>query len=145
MSEDECLFCKIGQGHDPETRIVYQDEEFVAFKDIKPSTSHHYLVIPKEHIRDPKVLTDEHIPLVERLAAVGRKVLEENVGSSENARLGFHWPPFNSIKHLHLHVISQTNEMGFIAGGIFKPNTFWFVTLEWLLERIKKMKPANSN
>lgn len=47
-------------------------------------------------------------------------------------RMGFHWPPFNLIKHLHLHVISSTNQMGLLARGIFWPNSYWFVTVSFV-------------
>lgn len=40
--------------------------------------------------------------------------------------MGFHWPPFHMISHLHLHVISSTNQMGFIAKGIFMERAYWF-------------------
>ena len=43
--------------------------------------------------------------------------------------MGFHWPPFHLISHLHLHVISSTSQMGWISRGIFKENSYWFVTV----------------
>ena len=48
-------------------------------------------------------------------------------------RFGFHWAPFDSIEHLHLHVIAPINQMGFMARGIFLPNSLWFVTVRVLL------------
>ena len=44
--------------------------------------------------------------------------------------LGFHIPPFNSVKHLHLHGISKKSEMGFLARMIFRENSFWYKTFD---------------
>lgn len=43
--------------------------------------------------------------------------------------MGFHWPPFNSIKHLHLHVIFPESAMSFIGRQVFRPGTFYFATV----------------
>jgi diadenosine tetraphosphate (Ap4A) HIT family hydrolase len=42
---------------------LFQDDEYVAFPDIKPAAKHHYLIVTREHIRDVKVLTAEHKPV----------------------------------------------------------------------------------
>ena len=43
--------------------IVCQDEGFVAFRDIKPAASHHYLIVPKRHLPNAKLLTQDDRPL----------------------------------------------------------------------------------
>lgn len=43
--------------------------------------------------------------------------------------LGFHWPPFHMVSHLHLHVIAPADQMGFIARNMFRPNSMWFVSV----------------
>ena len=50
MSHDpNCLFCKIAAGEIPSTK-VHEDDEFVAFRDIRPAAETHVLVIPRKHI-----------------------------------------------------------------------------------------------
>lgn len=44
-------------------------------------------------------------------------------------RFGFHYPPFNSIQHLHLHAISPASSMSFVSRIIFRPDSLWFVTV----------------
>ncbi|OWF38591.1 histidine triad nucleotide-binding protein 3-like [Mizuhopecten yessoensis] len=138
-SDSKCIFCKIAGGQDKATDILYENEELVIFKDIKPATRHHYLIVPKHHIKDPRSLNYSHLPLVERLVEAGNDFLKQQNGDINKARFGFHWPPFTSVNHLHLHVISPTSEMGFIARCVFRPNTLWFVTAEWLINRLKAM------
>lgn len=46
----ECIFCKIVRGEIPSHK-VYEDENFLAFLDIRPLAPGHTLVIPKAHYR----------------------------------------------------------------------------------------------
>lgn len=46
-------------------------------------------------------------------------------------RFGFHYP-FVMISHLHLHVISPVSEMGFFGRLLFRPNSYWFVTVSYI-------------
>ncbi len=51
MSENkDCIFCKITLGEIPSTK-VYEDDNFVAFLDIRPLSPGHTLIIPKDHYR----------------------------------------------------------------------------------------------
>ena len=47
---DTCIFCKIIAKEIP-AHIVYEDENFLAFLDIRPLSPGHTLVIPKKHYR----------------------------------------------------------------------------------------------
>ncbi|KAJ7381276.1 Histidine triad nucleotide-binding protein 3 [Desmophyllum pertusum] len=139
-----CIFCKIA-AKEQENHLIYEDEKIAVFPDRRPAAKHHYLVIPKDHYGNPKSLySEDHVELVERLLEVGKSVIADTEADSEDVLYGYHWPPFNSIQHLHLHVISPRTQMGFFARQIFKPNSFWFVTHDWLLDRLKK-NPSKSS
>ena len=45
MSGDNCIFCKIVRGEIPSNK-VHEDEELLAFHDIRPIARVHFLVIP---------------------------------------------------------------------------------------------------
>ncbi|XP_008484199.1 histidine triad nucleotide-binding protein 3-like [Diaphorina citri] len=126
-----CIFCKIAAsgGEKTNTNILYQDNDVVAFPDIKPAAKHHTLVISKQHVLNAKVLTSEHKALVQKMVDTGKKLMQEQGIELDDVRYGFHWPPFYSIGHLHLHVIAPVSEMSFLSKIIFKPNTWWFVTV----------------
>ena len=47
---NDCVFCKIVKKEIP-AQIVYEDDNFLAFLDIRPQSPGHTLVIPKEHYR----------------------------------------------------------------------------------------------
>ena len=44
----DCIFCKIAN-HEIPSDIVYENDEFVAFKDLNPQAPVHVLVVPKQH------------------------------------------------------------------------------------------------
>ena len=140
-----CIFCQIA-AKEQDTRLIYENEEIAVFPDIRPAAKYHYLVIPKEHYGNPKSLhTADHLHLVERLVEAGKKALFDTEADVNDALFGFHWPPFNSIDHLHLHVISPRSQMKFFARQIHRPNSFWFVTDTWLLQHLKKLVPENDS
>ena len=48
MSND-CLFCKIANREIP-AKIVYEDDQLLAFQDVNPQAPFHVLIIPRRHI-----------------------------------------------------------------------------------------------
>jgi len=48
MSEQDCIFCQIVDGEIP-GRIVYEDDDAVAFLDANPMAPGHTLVVPRNH------------------------------------------------------------------------------------------------
>ena len=57
---------------------------------------------------------------------------KQNIDSND-IRLGFHWPPLNSIRHVHLHAIAPVSQMSLFSKLIFMPNTFWFASVSLLV------------
>lgn len=50
MNMNSCIFCKIVTKEIP-AHIIYENDEFMAFLDIRPLSPGHALVIPKKHYR----------------------------------------------------------------------------------------------
>lgn len=47
---DDCIFCKIVNGLIPSQKIL-ENDDFLAFLDIRPITDGHTIIIPKKHYR----------------------------------------------------------------------------------------------
>jgi histidine triad (HIT) family protein len=98
----DCVFCRIVAGEIP-AKLVFQDEEAVAFSDLNPQAPLHVLVVPRTHVA--RLADLEDTALGGHLLDVARRVATE-AGHAENFRLvvnnGDH--AGQSVWHLHLHV-----------------------------------------
>lgn len=104
MSQD-CLFCRIARGEIP-ARKVYEDEDVLAFHDIKPAAPVHFLIIPKVHVEN---LYDADMAyrsvLGKVLGMAGQLAREQGLTDGfrtliNNGRVGR-----QEVYHLHMHVL----------------------------------------
>ena len=103
---DNCLFCKIAEGQIP-SKIVYQDEDVVAFEDINPQAPHHILLIPQRHIASIADVTEEDGALLAALFTVATK-LAHKLGLDERGyRIVTNVGPDagQAVFHLHFHLL----------------------------------------
>jgi histidine triad (HIT) family protein len=103
---DECIFCKIVAG-DVLGDIVYQDEDFLAFRDILPKAPIHLLIIPKTHITSVTELTDGQQNLAGRLIIIAKNLAEKEGIAKNGYRLVINCGSEGGqvVPHLHLHLI----------------------------------------
>ncbi|PBC34074.1 Histidine triad nucleotide-binding protein [Apis cerana cerana] len=102
------------------------DNYVTCIKDIHPVSTHHYLILPKEHIRNAKQLKPEHIELYNKMLAAIDIISQKQGLDRAVTRTGFHWPPFNTVSHLHLHVISPISNIKFYKRYMYEPGSCWF-------------------
>ena len=103
---EECIFCRIVAGEVPGD-IVYQDEDFLAFRDILPKAPIHVLIIPKTHITSAAELTEGQQNLVGRLIMIAKNLAEKEGIAKKGYRLVINCGPEGGqvVPHLHLHLI----------------------------------------
>jgi histidine triad (HIT) family protein len=104
MSE-ACLFCRIVAGEIPAT-IVDRTETTVAFRDIKPVSPTHILVIPRQHVAD----LDEAVALDPQIAAdviteCARVAEAEGLGGGYRVVINTGRLGGQEVHHLHAHVL----------------------------------------
>ncbi|KAM0750012.1 HIT-like protein [Meredithblackwellia eburnea MCA 4105] len=102
--KEGCVFCDVTV--EKGFKIVYEDSNVAVFRDRTPGSEVHLLAVPKRHYDNVKTITKDDVPMVRELAQIGGKVLEELGIPPSRHRLGFHIPPFFSVNHLHLHLLS---------------------------------------
>ncbi len=103
---EECLFCRIVAGKIP-SDIVYQDEDFLAFRDIEPQAPKHVIIIPKTHIISLAELTEKQQGLIGRLIILARNLAEKEGIAKSGYRLAINCGAEGGqvVPHLHLHLI----------------------------------------
>lgn len=105
----DCIFCKIISNEIPSEK-VYEDEEIIAFKDIKPMAKIHIIVIPKKHLNSLDTLKESDDPNDLILAG---KILLTCTKIAENYHLGDGYRIVSNIgshggqtvNHLHFHLL----------------------------------------
>ncbi len=102
----ECIFCKIVSGVSP-AKIVFQDEQVTAFRDIHPVAPTHVLVVPNKHIASINEMTQQDETLVGRLFTVARELAAQEGIQQTGYRLIINNGPDagQAVFHLHLHLI----------------------------------------
>jgi len=108
----DCLFCKIVRKEIP-ADIIYEDEETLAFLDIKPVNPGHTLVIPKKHSTDIFEIDEEDWGAVMRTSKRVAHALERalkpvgiNLGMNNRAGAG------QAVFHAHVHVMPRQAKDG---------------------------------
>jgi histidine triad (HIT) family protein len=103
---EECIFCRIVAGELPGD-IVYQDENFLAFRDIMPKAPTHILVIPKTHIASAAELGEGQEDLAGRLIIIANKLAEKEGIDKKGYRLAINCGPEGGqvVPHIHLHLL----------------------------------------
>lgn len=105
MAQD-CLFCRIVAGDLP-AKLVREDDETIAFRDIDPKAPTHVLVIPRRHIGSVNDLEAGDAELIGRLYLAAKEVAEAEGIATSGYRLVMNAGPDagQSVDHIHLHVL----------------------------------------
>ena len=104
--EKDCIFCKIVNG-ETDTNMLFENENLVVFRDIKPHAPVHILIVPKKHIRSINDLTEEDGPIVSELITTARAMAKQEGVSESGYKLLFNVEKGGGqvIFHLHLHLL----------------------------------------
>jgi histidine triad (HIT) family protein len=101
-----CLFCKIIKKEIP-AKIVYEDDEVIAFDDIRPQAPVHTLIIPKEHISTLKEATEDQVALLGRILLKAKTIAAQKGIDQSGFRIVLNTGPDSGqeVFHLHLHLL----------------------------------------
>jgi len=105
MSED-CLFCKIVNREIP-SEFLYEDDDYVVFRDINPAAPVHLLLVPKQHIRSINDLESSHTAIVGGLFSLAKEMAKAQGVNESGYKLLFNVEKGGGqeIFHLHLHLM----------------------------------------
>ena len=112
MSDPNCVFCKIARGLIPAKKI-YDDNEVMAFHDIRPQAPVHFLLVPKTHVATLYDAGPEHQPALGKMLALAGRLARE-AGAVDgfrtiinNGRVGH-----QEVYHVHMHVLGGPEPLG---------------------------------
>ena len=100
----DCIFCKMIKDT-LSMPFIYEDDQVVVFKDIKPKAPVHLLVVSKEHIQSLAHLGQEHagliahmillLPILAKAQGLAGFRTQINTGSAGG----------QEVPHLHIHLL----------------------------------------
>ncbi len=101
-----CLFCKIAAKQIP-SKILFEDDDLLAFHDINPAAPTHVLVIPKQHLQSLHDGKPEHAALFGKLLLAASRAAELTGVAQSGYRVVANTGPDagQSVFHLHVHVL----------------------------------------
>jgi histidine triad (HIT) family protein len=108
-TDPNCIFCKIIRGEIP-ARKVYEDEEFIAFHDIRPAAPVHILLVPKLHVASLQTVDASHAAMLGRMMVLANQI-GLDAGCRPGPQGGFRVVINNGVDggqevdHLHMHIM----------------------------------------
>lgn len=117
MPNNPCLFCKALTGN-LAVRVVFEDEDSLAFLDHRPVFPGHCLIIPKAHCETLTDLPVDQIePLFKNVQLLARAV---EIGMEAHGTfVAMNNRVSQSVPHLHVHVVPRKRKDG--LRGFFWP------------------------
>jgi histidine triad (HIT) family protein len=103
----DCLFCRIAAGDIP-SKIIYQDEDVLAFHDIQPQAKYHVLIIPRRHVASSlNDLEPEDDQVILKILRTARNIARELGIDESGYRLVVNTghDAGQSVFHIHFHVL----------------------------------------
>ena len=100
------IFNKIIKKEIP-AKIVYEDDDILAFEDVAPKAPVHILIIPKKEIKTLNDIAEEDANLIGRLTIVAKKIAKDKNIDQEGYRLVMNCNDYGgqTVYHIHLHLI----------------------------------------
>jgi histidine triad (HIT) family protein len=112
VSEGGCLFCRIVRG-EIAAKKLYEDEDVLAFHDIRPVAAVHFLIIPKVHVATLyEANMAYHRPLGKMLALAGELAMKEGANEGFRTIINTGKVGHQEVYHVHMHVIGGPNPLG---------------------------------
>ena len=101
-----CIFCEIVEKKRP-ARIIYEDDQVVAFEDINPQSPVHVLIIPKKHISTNLEIKENDNALIGHMFQIANGIAKEKGIAERGFRVVMNCNPESgqTVFHIHLHVL----------------------------------------
>ena len=104
--KENCIFCKIIK-KEASSEIIYEDENTIVFKSIRPVAPVHLLVVPKKHIESADTILKEDKDLIGSLFLVAQKAADiaeiRNLGYKLAINVGRGGG--QEVFHIHIHLL----------------------------------------
>jgi diadenosine tetraphosphate (Ap4A) HIT family hydrolase len=142
-TKNQSVFGAILRGESP-TLTLLESESLLSFEDIAPRAPLHALVIPKEYIESVFAVRQNDLTLLNEMHMMATDLIQRyypDAYENKDYILCYHIPPFNSVSHLHLHVLAPASKMHWIYRfGKYLIGTRWCIEESEIRDRLQAGK-----
>lgn len=111
---NDCIFCKIVSKEIP-VNPIYEDEESIAFLDIRPVNKGHVVLISKKHFKDLFETPDEVLTkLIINTKKIGKAIKK---ALNPDRVIVVVWG--EDVSHTHIHLIPKNKSLHFWKQGSY--------------------------
>ncbi len=103
----DCIFCKIAN-KEIDSKLIYEDDSVVAFRDLNPQAPEHILIVPKKHIANITEFTADDKNLAAHIFVDVVREIANKIGVSEDGfRIVVNTGDNGgqTVNHLHVHLL----------------------------------------
>lgn len=136
-SDNLSVFGKILRGELPAKILDDSSPTLLAFEDIHRRAPFHALVIPKRFVES---VYDLDLDLLQEMRDAALKLLQKyqpEALAANDFQLCFHIPPFNSVDHVHLHVLSPLSELSSYGRLKYWVGARWCISEKHVRDRLE--------
>jgi len=112
----DCIFCRMVRGEIP-AKKVHEDEDVLAFHDIRPQAPVHFLIIPKRHIASLPDCEPGHQDILGKMLMLAPGLAREQ-GAADGFRCIINSGRVGGqeVYHLHIHILGGSQPLGRMIG-----------------------------
>ena len=101
----DCIFCKIAN-KEIDSKLIFEDDKVVAFRDLNPQAPQHILIIPKKHFANILEVDDKElaahifvdvVPKISKIVGVAETGFRLVVNTGKEGG--------QTVEHLHVHLL----------------------------------------
>ena len=105
--DTNCIFCKLANNDIPSHKI-YEDDDFLVFLDVFPSSLGHTLIIPKSHYENIFDIPEDTAANLQRLVVKTATTLKNSLGTHHiNILQNNGKTAGQTVFHYHVHLIPR--------------------------------------
>ncbi len=102
----ECPFCRIARG-EARADVVHEDDDVIAFRDIRPQAPVHVLIVPRRHVESLADAAEGDGPLLGKILLAASEIARREGIDARGYRIVTNRgrEAGQTVLHLHFHLL----------------------------------------
>lgn len=106
----DCIFCRIIKG-ELNSSLIYEDNDVIAFNDIRPIAPVHFLIVPRQHVVSLAECSDSEQSLLGKMLLLAPQLARQQGLNGFRTMINTGREGGQEIFHLHIHVFGGSETL----------------------------------